>query len=70
MTQVIISQRINTVMQCDRIIVVQSGKINGVGTHEELLENNEIYREFYSIQNESGGDFDNPEQKGGLNEEN
>lgn len=70
MTQVIISQRINTVMQCDRIIVVQSGKINGVGTHEELLENNEIYREFYSIQHESGGDFDNPERKGGLNEEN
>ena len=70
MTQVIISQRINTVMQCDRIIVVQSGKINGVGTHEELLNNNEIYREFYSIQHESGGDFDNPEQKGGLNEEN
>lgn len=69
MTQIIISQRINTVMECDRILVFQSGKVNGIGTHKELMEKNEIYKEFYSIQLESGGDFDSPEQKGGTDEE-
>ncbi|MBQ2507997.1 MAG: ABC transporter ATP-binding protein [Bacteroidaceae bacterium] len=69
MTQIIISQRVNTVMECDRILVFQSGKVNGIGTHEELMEKNEIYKEFYSIQLESGGDFDSPEQKGGTDEE-
>ena len=56
-------------MECDRILVFQSGKVNGIGTHEELMEKNEIYKEFYSIQLESGGDFDSPEQKGGTDEE-
>lgn len=69
MTQIIISQRVNTVMECDRILVFQSGKVNGIGTHEELMEKNEIYKEFYSIQLESGGDFDSPEQKGVTDEE-
>lgn len=69
MTQIIISQRVNTVMECDKILVFQSGKVNGIGTHEELMEKNEIYKEFYSIQLESGGDFDSPEQKGGTDEE-
>ena len=69
MTQIIISQRVNTGMECDRILVFQSGKVNGIGTHEELMEKNEIYKEFYSIQLESGGDFDSPEQKGGTDEE-
>ncbi len=69
MTQIIISQRVNTVMECDKILVFQSGKVNGIGTHEELMEKNEIYKEFYSIQLESGGDFDSPEQKGGIDEE-
>lgn len=69
MTQIIISQRVNTVMECDKILVFQSGKVIGIGTHEELMEKNEIYKEFYSIQLESGGDFDSPEQKGGTDEE-
>jgi len=64
MTQLIISQRVNTVMQCDRILVMQSGRVDGIGTHEELLRSNAIYQEFYTIQQESGGDFDNPLQKG------
>jgi len=64
MTQLIISQRVNTVMECDRILVMQSGRVNGLGTHEELMETNAIYQEFYTIQQENGGDFDNPQQKG------
>ena len=49
-TTIIIAQRITSVMEADRIVVLQDGKIDGVGTHAELLEQNEIYREVYSSQ--------------------
>lgn len=49
-TTIIIAQRIASVMDADRIVVLQDGKIDGVGTHEELLESNEIYREVYTSQ--------------------
>ena len=49
-TKIIIAQRINTVQDADKIIVMDNGKINGIGTHEELLENNDIYKEVYESQ--------------------
>mgnify|MGYP002622525828 CR=1 FL=1 len=61
-TRIIIAQRISSVMQADRIIVMNEGKISGIGTHEELLKNNEIYRDVYESQTGGGGDFD---EKGG-----
>lgn len=57
-TKFIIAQRISSVQNADRIIVMEDGQINGFGTHEELLENNEIYREVYETQTQGGGDFD------------
>ena len=61
-TKIIIAQRISSIMDADRIIVLDDGKINGIGTHNELLENNEIYREVYMQQSNDNGDFD---KKGG-----
>ncbi|MCI7804340.1 MAG: ABC transporter ATP-binding protein/permease, partial [Oscillospiraceae bacterium] len=49
-TTIIIAQRISSVCDADRIIVLDDGKVNGVGTHEELIRNNEIYREVYESQ--------------------
>lgn len=49
-TKIIIAQRISSVEDADKIIVLERGKINGVGTHEELLKNNEIYNEVYTSQ--------------------
>ena len=49
-TKLIIAQRISSVQDCDRIIVLDEGRINGIGNHEELLENNRIYREVYESQ--------------------
>ena len=49
-TKIIIAQRISSVEDCDKIIVMEDGKINGVGTHEELLKSNNIYREVYESQ--------------------
>lgn len=57
-TKFIIAQRISSVQHADRIIVMEDGEVNGFGTHEELLENNEIYREVYESQTQGGGDFD------------
>ena len=53
-TKIIIAQRTSSVEDADRIIVLESGKINGIGTHEELLKNNEIYAEVYNSQNKGG----------------
>lgn len=57
-TKIIIAQRVASVAQADRIIVMDDGQVNGFGTHEELLETNEIYREVYQSQTSGGGDFD------------
>ena len=57
-TKLIIAQRISSVKDCDRIIVMDDGRVNGFGTHEELLENNDIYREVYESQVGAGGDAD------------
>ena len=57
-TKLIIAQRISSVMDADRIIVLDDGRLNGFGTHEELLQSNEIYRDVYESQTQGGGDFD------------
>ena len=57
-TKLIIAQRISSVQDADRIIVMDDGKVDGIGTHEELLKSNEIYREVYESQTGGGGDFD------------
>lgn len=57
-TKIIIAQRVSSVEDADRIIVMDNGKINGIGSHEELMNTNEIYREIYESQKQSGGDFD------------
>jgi len=53
-TKIIIAQRVSSVQDADKIIVMDNGRINGVGTHEELLKSNEIYREVYTSQVEGG----------------
>jgi len=62
-TKLIIAQRISSVMNADRIIVMEDGKINGFGTHEELLKNNTIYRDVYESQTGGNGDFDEGGEK-------
>lgn len=57
-TKLIIAQRISSVMDADRIIVMNDGKVDGFDTHENLLKNNEIYRDVYDSQTNCGGDFD------------
>ena len=57
-TKIIIAQRISSVENADRILVMENGEVNGFGTHEQLLENNEIYRDIYESQTSGNGDFD------------
>lgn len=65
-TKIIIAQRVSSVIDADKIIIMNNGTIDAVGTHEELLANNEIYQEVYHSQNNIGGDadFDDKSDKG------
>lgn len=67
-TKLIIAQRISSIKNADRIIVMEEGKINGMGTHEELMETNAIYRDVYQSQNQGGGDLDENVKQGGEKE--
>lgn len=60
-TKLIIAQRVSSVEHADHIIVMEEGRIDGYGTHEELLRDNEIYREVYESQTGGSGDFDEKE---------
>ena len=62
-TKIIIAQRISSVQDADRILVLDSGRISGFDTHENLLKSNAIYQEIYEAQTKGGGDFDH-EQTG------
>ena len=65
MTKIIIAQRILSVKDCDRILVMDNGIVTGFDTHENLLKTNTLYQEINAIQHEDGGDFDEHEAKGG-----
>ena len=56
MTKIVIAQRISSIEEADQIIVLDNGEINGIGTHKQLLKNNEIYREVYQSQTQKGGE--------------
>lgn len=57
-TKIIIAQRISSVSDCDKIIILEDGEINAIGTHDELLESSEIYRDIFESQQKGGDDFD------------
>ena len=57
-TKLIIAQRVSSIQNADRIIVMDNGEINGFGTHEELLKTNAIYQEVFHSQTGGAGDFD------------
>ena len=57
-TKIIIAQRVSSVQDADRILVLDNGRVNGFGTHQQLLENNKIYQEIYQAQTQGSGDFD------------
>ncbi len=59
-TKIIVAQRVHSVMHASRIIVMESGRVTGFDTHENLLKTNDIYREIYTIQTQDSGDFDKP----------
>ena len=63
-TKLIVAQRISSVQDADRILVLNNGKVNGFDTHENLLKTNQIYREIYDAQTQGGGDFDQPAPDG------
>ncbi len=63
-TKFIISQRISSIQDADRIIVLDNGNVDGFDTHEKLLQTNEIYRAIYEGQTQGGGDFDEPKEGG------
>ena len=70
MTQLIIAQRILSVRDCDRIIVMDNGVVTGFDTHENLLRTNALYQEINAIQSENQGDFDKVSvESGGLSVE-
>ena len=56
MTKIVIAQRISSIEDADQIVVMNDGRIDAVGTHEELIKNNKIYQEVYYTQNKVGGD--------------
>ena len=64
MTKIIIAQRISSVEQCDRILVMDNGVVTGFDSHENLLKSNALYKEIYDIQTQDAGDFD--AKKGGA----
>ena len=57
-TKLIVSQRISSIQDADRILVLENGCVSGFDTHENLVENNKVYREIYEVQTQGGGDFD------------
>lgn len=59
-TKIIVAQRVHSVMHANRIIVMDNGRVTGFDTHDNLLRDNEIYREIYTIQTQDSGDFDKP----------
>ena len=59
-TKIIVAQRVHSVKHANRIIVMENGRITGFDTHDNLLKNNDIYREIYTIQTQDSGDFDKP----------
>ena len=61
-TKIIVAQRVTSIQDADRIIVLDEGRINGIGTHEELIRTNEIYREVYTSQ-QKGGDEENAQNE-------
>ena len=63
-TKLIVAQRISSVQEADRILVLDNGAMNGFDTHENLLQTNKIYREIYEAQSKGGGDFDQPARNG------
>ena len=62
-TKIIIAQRISSVKYCDRILVMDNGKMTGFDTHDNLLKTNSVYREIYNIQTDATGDFDELKMK-------
>ena len=54
-TKIVVAQRISSIQDADQIIILDNGKVNAIGTHDELLKNNEIYKEVYYSQNKKGG---------------
>jgi ATP-binding cassette subfamily B protein len=63
MTKIIIAQRISSIKDCDRILVLDDGKMAGFDTHSNLLKSCRIYQEICAIQEEAGGDFDSPQNQ-------